>query len=63
VQFVINIFVDEFHAGILAGQQEDIVSESKRHFLAIASFSIAGNQLRAWESPKRTIEVFEARFP
>jgi hypothetical protein len=52
--------VDEFHAGIMAGQQEDIVSESRRHFFAIASFSIAGNQLRAWESPKRTTVVLDA---
>ena len=46
-QFVIKILVDGFQAGIDAGQHEDIVSERRRHFLAIANFSIAGNQLSA----------------
>lgn len=63
VQFVINFKVVEFHAGISAGQHDDIVKEYRRHFFASANFSTAGNHESAWLSPKRTIVVFEVLFP
>jgi len=47
VQLVINFFFTEFHGGIVAGQHDDIVSDKKRQFFAIANFSTAGNQLNA----------------
>jgi hypothetical protein len=47
LQFSISIFVVEFQAGMLAGQQEDIVREISFHLLAIANFSIAGNHDKA----------------
>jgi hypothetical protein len=42
-QLSILLFVIEFHAGISAGQHDDIVSESNFQLLAIANLSIAGN--------------------
>jgi hypothetical protein len=62
-QFVINLLVVAFQAGISLGQQEDMVSETSFHFLAMASFSIAGNHESAWLSPNKIMVVFDLRLP